>query len=173
MKTLAYFRSGILCLFIFLLQCGSFQAANRISQRDSVVCLEISGKVTLQNNPYDKKIKIELIYFNKVIDSMIVKPGKKFEFSLGRNAYYTLRISKPGYITRTVTIRTHLKKFRKDEDPYKFHFDTELLPQITEEILDPEVIEFPVAIIEFDEKLKAFFINEKYTSNIKKESLSK
>lgn len=143
-------------------------------KNDSSICLEISGKVKLATKPESgKKIKIELIYYNSVIDSSIVKIGKTFRFYLKKDAVYTLRISKPGYITRVVTIYTNVKKFEPNEDYYKFYFDTELLPDLATEILDAEVLEFPIAIISYSEKLKGFSINDKYTKNIKKESFQK
>lgn len=173
MKTTAYLKNVFIFFFILLLNCVVLFAQDKYPDHDSLVCLEVSGKIRLQNNPYNNKIKVELIHYNTVIDSITVKQDKKFKFYFEKGAYYTLRISKPGYITKLITVCTILKKFNHKDDYYRFQFDTELLPVIATEILDQEVLEFPIAIISFDEKLKAFFINENYTSNIKKESFFK
>jgi hypothetical protein len=164
-------------LFFFVLIFFSHKNYSAIifeANSDTSICLEISGKVKLATKPTSsKKIKVELIYYNSVIDSSIVKIGKTFKFYLKKDAVYTLRISKPGYITRVVTIYTNVKKFEPNEEFYKFFFDTELLPDLATEILDAEVLEFPIAIISYSEKLKGFSINDKYTKNIKKESFQK
>ena len=141
---------------------------------DSTICLELSGKVTALNNDDENHVvKIELIYYNKVVDSLFVKSGKKFKMYLTKNAYYTLKISKVGYIEKIITVCTELKKFDPNEDFYKFYFDTELIPAIANEILNQDALEFPIAIIAFDEKLGGFFINEHYTTNIKRQSFNK
>lgn len=174
MKTTAYFKISFIFFFILLLNCSYYSFAQDKKQaNDSLICLEISGKVKLKNNAFDNKIKIELIHYNTVIESITVKQDKKFKFYLAKNAYYTVRISKEGYIPKLITVCTILKKFSPEDSYYRFQFDTELLPSLATEILDAEVLEFPIAIISFDEKLKAFFINESYTSNIKKESFYK
>lgn len=173
MKTVVYIKIALFSFFLLIFESNYLVASNNIFSGDSLICLEITGKIKLQNNKGDKKVKIELIRFNTVIDSVLIKHDKKFRFYFAKNTYYTLRISKPGYITKIITVCTILKKFEPNESYYKFYFDTELLPALATEILDPEVLEFPIAIIAFDEKLKAFYINEKYTSNIKKESFYK
>lgn len=173
MKASVVFRSFLLSVLIFFSQ-KNYAITIFELKRDTVICLEITGKVELfSESETDKKVKIELIYFNSVIDSLILKTGNTFKFYLKKDACYTLRMSKPGYITRIVTIYTNVKKFDPDEEYYRYYFDTELLPELATEILDKEVLEFPIAIVSYSDKLKGFQINDKYTKNIKKESFQK
>lgn len=135
--------------------------------RDSTICLDISGKVALADDD-NNALKIELIYYNTVVDSMFTKPNKKFNFQLKKNSYYTIRISKVGYAPRIISICTNIKTFDPETEFYKFHFDTELMPLKKASKLNREALEFPIAIVKMDENLGGFYINEDYTSNIKR-----
>lgn len=173
MKSTVVLRNVLFLMLIFVSQ-KNYSTTIFEFKDDTVICLEISGKVELFSESNDDKyVKIELIYYNSVIDSLIIKAGKNFKFYLKKDACYTLRMSKSGYITRIVTIYTKVKKFDPEEEYYKYYFDTELLPELAKEILDKDVLEFPIAIVSYSDKLKGFQINDKYTRNIKKESFQK
>jgi len=133
---------------------------------DSNICLELSGKVNHLSHKADDSYKAELIYYNTVVDSVIVKDNKPFKFNFKKNAYYAIRISKKGYVTRLISVHTHLTK---DKDGfYRMHFDTELIEEADSNGLDAETLDFPIAIISFDKKLGWFYYNEEYTGNIKR-----
>src|SRR5579859_1924591 len=67
-------------------------------KKDSSSCLEINGRVIMDTKQIKGTYKAELIYFDKVMDSAIVKGDKSFTFELKRNMPYFIRISKAGYV---------------------------------------------------------------------------
>ncbi len=139
----------------------------------AIACLEISGKVSYKDKEADNTCKVELICYNSVVDSAIIKHNKTFKFLLGRGAYYTIRISKKGYVTRWVSICTNMNVPADDDGFYRYHFDTDLIPDMEAKELDADALEFPIAIISFDTQAGWFYYNEAYTSNIKREIYKK
>lgn len=158
----------ILALILFLCVNLTKAGTKPKSNRDSTICLDISGKVTIDNDKNDNELKVELIYYNTVVDTLFAKTNKKFNFLLKKNSYYTIRISKEGYAPKIISICTNVKTFNPEKEFYKFHFDTELMPLKTAAKLNHEALEFPIAIVTMDESIGGFYINEDYTSNIKR-----
>lgn len=127
-----------------------------------VTCLELNGKIPFKKgNPY----KVELIYYNTTIDVVVVENKKGFVFNLNKNAYYTIKISREGYLPKLVSIDTHLPESRYNKGFYKFEFSTDLF----ENNIKSEATEFPITIISYNKTKKEFDYNERYTSNIKAE----
>ena len=136
------------------------------SEPDSLICLEITGNIiNLGNKPSDT-FKVELIYFNTVINNEIVNVGKPFKCELKKNAIYTIRISKAGYIPRLISIYTKLPN--ENNYLYTLDFETELIEEHKSGKLNAEALDFPIAIIYYDDKANWFYFNEEYTSNIKR-----
>src|SRR5689334_6232740 len=78
---------------------------------DSPVCLEIAGVVTNADGGIDKSCTVELLCSNEVIETVSLKSGKKdFKFALHKNKYYTIRISKNGFLSRLVGIDTNVSE---------------------------------------------------------------
>jgi hypothetical protein len=135
---------------------------------DSLSCLLIEGKILNSEEGMDGECKIELIRYNEVTDSIILKEGKsKFKFVLEKNAYYAIRISKKGYISKLVSINTEI--VTESQDIHRFLFETNLIEEAALKILNRDVIDFPVAIIHFDYENDCFAYNKQYTASIKKE----
>lgn len=136
------------------------------NESDSLICLEITGKIfNIGNKPSDS-YKVEFIYYNTIINTDTINVSKSFMYSLKKNAIYTIRISKEGYITRLISIYTQLPI--GNNDIYKLDFETELIAEHKSQKLNTEALEFPITIIYYDEKANWFYINEEYTSNIKR-----
>lgn len=127
------------------------------------ICLELKGKI-----PHKKDVpyKVELIYYNTVIDSLMVNDRKGFTFELTKNAYYTIKISREGYLPKLVSIDTHLPESRYNKGHYEFEFTTDLFKEGT---TYSDAFEFPITIVYYNNKNREFYYNEKYTSNIKAE----
>ncbi len=138
--------------------------------KDSLTCLTISGGIELPENTEDdqsnKNYKVELIYFNTLIDSMFKKDNRSFSFDLKKNSIYTIRISKPGYLAKLISINTFMEE--ENQNWYRFHFETNLLHESRRHDLDSESLEFPIALVEFNANTDIFYFNETYTTNIKK-----
>src|ERR1700741_800572 len=164
-------RTGLVVVFFALMSMAaySFNGDGKERSRDTAVCLVISGNVFLPDDETNKATRIELVYFNEIVDSVVVDGNKKFRFDLKKDAYYAIRICKDGYVPRIISINTNLKVDPDDFYVYKFHFDTELIKQNESVKLNAEALEFPIAIVNFDEELDGFYYNEEYTLNIKRE----
>ncbi len=129
--------------------------------------LELSGQVCKTEKFTQKNIRVYLIEENHVIDSLVTETGKTFKFSLQKDKWYSVRVLQPGHVTRLVSISTHIPKDIKANPLYKFHFD---LFQVMQEENDKDlndVLDFPVALIKYDEIKGYFDYNAFYTSQIK------
>jgi hypothetical protein len=150
--------------FFFLITC--FKAIGRPgSTADTNLCLEIDGKIL---NTSEGKCIVELICGNNVVETAVLKDGKKkFKFVLKTNRIYSIRLSKEGFITRLISIDT--KIVNHEDDIYKFSFETKLIERSGAEKLNKDFLDFPIALIYFDPKKECFDYNREYTSRIKKE----
>jgi hypothetical protein len=135
-------------------------------KQDSTICLEIKGKVTNIKSKSDDSYKIELIYYNTVVKNDTLSATKSFMYSLKKNAIYSIRISKKGYLTKLISIYTKIPK--ENQELYRLDFDTELIEEHKSKKLNSDAIDFPITIIYFDEEENLFYFNEEYTNNIKK-----
>jgi hypothetical protein len=166
-------RSSILLMYVsVIVLCAQAVSAQQPAQ-DSAACLELTGKVAFGHRHTDKNYTIDFFHDNTLVSSVTSGNNKKgFRFLLDRNAYYAVRISKPGYVTRWVSIYTSLED-QDAENFYKVHFHTKLIRDEDAKNLDKDALEFPIAIIAFDPALGWFYHNEAYTASIKKEIYTK
>lgn len=151
-------------LFTILL----FGNSNCYSQNDtdSLICLEIKGKVINVGSKSGDTYKAELIYYNTVIVKEDISVSKSFKYNLKKDAIYTVRISKPGFITKLISIYTKLPK--EHDELYRLDFETELIGGHKAKKLNADALDFPITIIYYDDKANWFYFNEEYTSNIKR-----
>jgi hypothetical protein len=133
---------------------------------DSSACLEIRGRLQKLKDSESDFYMVELVYNGKVVDSMKVKDKREFKFKLNRNSVYGLRIVKKGYVPRYVSINTSLPAYANRF--FRFEFDTELIPHEESKSLNKDALDFPIAIICFNNDLKCFYYDEEYTSSIKR-----
>jgi hypothetical protein len=133
---------------------------------DSLICLEIKGKVSNVGSKSGDSYKTELIYYNQVISKDDVSVNKSFKYNLKKDAIYTIRISKSGYITKLISIYTKLPE--KHDELYRLDFETELLEERRAKNLNSDALDFPITIIYFNDDANWFYFNEEYTSNIKR-----
>lgn len=166
MKTLI--TSNKLFLILFVLATNFLSANGHKLKYDSLSCLLIEGKVLNSDENEDDCI-IELIdETNTVTDSLILKDGKsKFGFVLKKNSYYSIRISKKGFISKLIAINTEI--LTETEGIHRFNFQTKLLNEVLIKRLNEDVLDFPVAIVHFDYDNNCFDYNKEYTSHIKRE----
>lgn len=146
-----------------------FDNTNCYSQNnnsDSLICLEIKGKITNLGSKSDDTYKVELIYYNTVAIAEKLNVNKSFKYELKKDAIYSIRISKPGYITKLISIYTRIPE--KHDELYRLDFETELIEERKSKKLNSEALDFPITIIYYDEKANWFYFNEEYTSNIKR-----
>jgi hypothetical protein len=134
---------------------------------DPGICMEITGRVLNLSSKNGNSYKVELLYNNVVLNSATVQNNRMFKFSIPGNSFYAIRISKKGYVTRLISVYTWL--FQDDNGLYRFEFDTELIEEKCGAGLNADALDFPIAIISYERDLRAFYYNEEYTANIKKD----
>lgn len=130
--------------------------------------LKISGEVILQGNKTNEFYKVELIKNDIVVDSLEINDKKDFNFLLTSNDYYSIRISKKGFISKVISIDTKISEQSASKNEYQFYFEAKLIGEDKLQKLNKEVLDLPIALISFDEKKDIFTYNKKYTANIKR-----
>ena len=163
---------------LILLACATlFLSLNVLAQsrdtiahifHDSLLCLEINGKITNINNADNNRYKAVLIHYNTPVDSSVVKGNKSFRFRLVKDAYYAIKIYKEGYAPKLISINTHIPKENIDDEAFRLDIKTELIPEKEFNSLNEEAKDFPIAIVMYIKSKNGFSHNEKYTYNIKK-----
>ena len=151
---------------IFSMLVFSIKIYGQTKLKDSLICLEIKGKITNIGNKSDDTYRTELIYYNNVISKEFVNVNKSFKYCLKKDAIYTIRISKQGYITKLISIYTKIPE--KHDELYRLDFETELIEERKSKKLNADALEFPITIIYYDDTANWFYFNEEYTSNIKR-----
>ncbi|MDP3557035.1 MAG: hypothetical protein Q8T03_06640 [Bacteroidota bacterium] len=137
------------------------------SNNPESICLDISGNIQAKSVDGNDSYTAELLLDNKIIQQITIKDRRSFKFSLLKNHWYTIRISKSGYYQRLISICTDLPKNKNGL--YKFHFDTELIPLTGAQAIDQDALDFPIAIINYDKDAEWFYYNEEYTANMKRQ----
>jgi hypothetical protein len=122
---------------------------------DTTLCLEISGRLMNVKAVEDKQYMVELVYNGVVLDSLKLKDSREFSFNLKKNTVYGIRITKKGYVSRIISIDTSVPDFAKAF--FRFQFDTELIEQGNSKNLDQDALDFPIALISFNEQMRCFY----------------
>lgn len=126
--------------------------------------LPVECLVTANGGPTDL---ITVTVFKDNEQVFVLTPEKKkssFLLDLDMDCYYTVRASKEGYRDKTVYIDTHLPE---NEMKYKSaSFGVNLDGSDKFAYGDQFYLDFPSAIIQWDEKKKTFAHNDDYLANI-------
>lgn len=165
MKTFDLKNLLLLCVLLVFYTNSGFAQVYPIKESITKpnICLELKGKIPhKKDSPY----KVELICYNTIIDSLTVNDRKGFIFELRKNAYYTIKIYREGYLPKLVSVDTHLPESRYNKGRYEFEFTTDLFKKRK---TYSDALEFPITIVYYNKKKREFYYNEKYTSNIKAE----
>jgi len=140
---------------------------------DPTLCLEIDGKIEFEEDEHREECKITLLCNDEIQDCVLLKKGRKrFKLVLKKNQFYSIKISKRGYIDKTICVDTQIPFESEDEDLtglYRFKFLAKLLKESEIDNLNKSVIDLPVALISFNGKKECFYYDKEYTSTIKKE----
>lgn len=136
---------------------------------DSTVCLQIIGITIEKNIPIDGVV-VKLYKENEELHweeiTSVVYHEHSFSFNLIRNTYYTVEVSKKGYVTRSIGISTALPDNVIIGDvKFTFEFELELFKE--KQNVDDYYLDFPVALIKYNETNQVFEYDTKYTKHIK------
>lgn len=136
-----------------------------IIKKDSSICLKLNGIVLKSPHKAERgSYKVELLNDNKVIDSCKVTVNKEFKFSLYKNNWYTVRITKEDHVPLLISFDTKMDS--ENALIYEFLFETEVLDTKTVNASN-EIMDFPIGLVRFDKANNRFYPVEDYTASIK------
>lgn len=145
------------------------QEDSKTGPRKDNICLEISGIAISEYDLPLEGTRVVLYQQNEkkaMIEITNVKNENRFfSFNLERNQDYTIEVSKPGYVSRKISISTHLPAEVKLSPVFYFEFEIDLFKEKIG--MDDYYLDFPVALVSYDKKRDVFDIQHKYTENIK------
>lgn len=155
---------------LFLLQTIYLFGQNKSHAKDdTTICLQIIGLAIEKTIPIDGVI-VKLYKENEELHweeiTSVVYHEHSFSFNLSKNNYYTVEVSKPGYVTRSIGISTSLPdNVIIGGVKFTFEFDVELFKEKMNS--DDYYLDFPVALIKYNEVSGVFEYDSKYTKHIK------
>lgn len=158
-------RNVLRVLFFLLIVVQQALAA----QNDSISCVEIEGKVLADENASKLHYWARLYLNNRIIDSVSNKLNKNFEFNLLAGKYYTVLISLPGYVERSICFDTRNALYVRFDKPMTFFFKTQLHALSSKEGKNQDSYDYPIGIVYYDRQLHAFSYDKKYTNQMKRE----
>lgn len=165
MKTYSLKFSSLIMVLFFAFNVSG--AINRL-KFDSLSCLQVEGKILNAELGSAEECLVELISNNEILEGIVLKEGKnKFKFVLSKNAFYSIRVSKLGFVTKLISINTEM--LVESEGIHVFSFETSLISEAVGAKLNQDALDFPVTIIQFDYEMDCFVHNVAYTAYIKKE----
>jgi hypothetical protein len=125
--------------------------------------LPVKGNVTFSG---DKAGDFTITVFQDNKELGQVKASKKgaFNLELDIDNFYAVRIEKEGYQAKLVYFDTHMPEQQVAYPPYICNLNLE--PADKYRHSDPFYLDFPSAIVRWNEELKGFYHNEGYLSDI-------
>lgn len=123
----------------------------------------VNGIIVKTNKKLDSKCKVELFYENQLIEETIIKMDKPFEYKLKKDVWYTIRVTKEGFLPLLISFNTAAGNEQILDNT--FHFETELIEMAEAKFLNPDLIDFPVGIVALNKETKKFEARDVYTNN--------
>lgn len=169
MKALKSINFSVFVLFmcsIFSLK--TFAQTDSTGSSSDSVCLKIQGLAMSKGQPIDgvnAKLYRENEEMEMVEITSVSHHSHDFFFNLDKNSYYTIEVSKPGYITRMISISTKLPPGVKTEPIFEYQIELEMHKEKAG--VDDYYLDFPIALIDYDPVKDVFVSHGKYTAYIK------
>jgi hypothetical protein len=172
MKTLNY-KTAIMTSIILLVSATIYGTTpikkDSVKSIETNECLQVIGMaIDEKNEPLDD-VSVKLFQENEEMEWIEVTcvgyHDHNFVFNLKANEYYTIEISKSGYVTRSVAISTVLPENVEAKPMFKYGFDVVLFKE--KKGVDDFYFDFPVALISYDAKHQIFENHDSYTKHIK------
>lgn len=162
-------NSSLLCIFFVVISgLATVKAGNgKAGIADSAVCVNVKGKLVFDRENPKAEFTVDLYSKGRVIETLTTREGEAFVFQLGRNDNYTIRISHPDYASKLVVVNTEFPD--EIHDVLDFSFKTDLITKQAARGMNGDALDFPIALVHFDEKTEMFTFNEEYTRQLKRE----
>lgn len=159
-------RTRIVLLFMLLFSQAIAGDSNRKRPGSSPDCLRVCAKAMI-GNEVQTGVSIKLYCHNTEIARIDSTEFEKVYFTLKRDEYYTIEISKAGYVPRLIGISTAVPRSVPLKPVFRFEFEVEMLKEMS--AADDFYLDFPIALVSFDKKNECFGYSKKYTNQIKRE----
>lgn len=163
MKTML--RNSVLLLLVLIAFVLMSSFITRQQKDADQLLLEIEGKPL-----FDKHAKgtyrVVLIYLNSVVDTLVVPVNQSFDYMLYKDQIYAVRVEKEGYFGRLISINTSMPEASEEQSFYSFEFKIEMYEQELEPFLDPDDVDFPAAVIAYDERSGKFDYSRIYSNDL-------
>lgn len=157
-------------LIITFLVLAGFKSDFKVEVKNSQSCLEVIGIALDEKNKSIDGVEVRLFKKNEEMEWMevtsVAHHDHNFKFVLDQNEYYTIEVSKPGYVSRSVVISTVLPADVAPKPLFSYGFEVKMFKVQT--CMDDYYLDFPVALISYNKKHKVFENNENYTGHIKR-----
>lgn len=127
--------------------------------------LMVTTKLSVKEKPADD-YRIILMYEGKKRDSVIVKNDVKRYVIYERNKVYTVYYKKAGEYDKCLIIDTRVPDKIPEKAIYKLSIKVELDPEYSN--MKEDAVDFPSAIIKYDEKTKNFEYAKEYHKQVHK-----
>lgn len=147
-----------------LLNTATFIAQEKKSAE--IECLEVTGEFDESMKSLEGKYKVSVLRDNKVVETKEIKVNRQFKLILFSNVHYTIKLEKPGYIPRYLSINTEIPNSADLEEIYKFYFATNLINEELQYHFDDDDIDFPIALVAYKKKCDCFAYDKKYTEEL-------
>ncbi len=128
------------------------------SNLSAQVVHKFSGKVYSYGDPCDD-VKVELKQAGEVVYTEVTKGNGKFTLEVQAESEYMLSLSKEGLKSKTIWINTKQTE-KLAQQPPNFKFDVGLKKDKRSKY--DELYEIPVALIKYDRKKQAFYMDDTY-----------
>ena len=157
-------RSTLVLLFICFIGHARAAATSPGDTTNEKHFIDMKGRVIVGKKALAKaSVKVYADTTSNIVQRMETDEGGYLALHLFLQKSYTIKISKPGYVTKIVSLDAHLPEKHASGD-YYFEFSMDLFEEL--EGLDVSMLKYPVAIITFNTFKKNFDYDYNYTSMI-------
>jgi hypothetical protein len=152
-------------VFIFL----CFRVVSYSQTTEEYAPFLLKGIVTSDKKPL-VGVLFELTKAEKIITSFTTTANGKFNIKIeqnpvDKNSYYNLVISKPGYVTKTLSVNTYIPETQYDDNTFVYTLDVSLVATKVSEV----VIKRPYGKIKWDNELNMYTLDQSYYQSIARE----
>lgn len=148
-------RTAIACSAILIALTASSQNAERF--------LPLQVNVTAAGAAC-KEFNVALYQGNQLVAELPPSKHSAFELALDVNDRFSVRISKPGYRDKTIAVDSRMPESAAPADAVTYTVDLEPMDRFAH--ADPFYLDFPCAIVQWDEASARFDHSERYLADI-------
>lgn len=155
MKSSIFLRTIIIALILIVYGCLSALAGNntgRKKSRKNAAALEISASISALGIDATDTFMVKLYNYTNATDSIKIGGGQDFKFSLEKDSYYIIKVTKPGYSKQMIGIYTGIPEGMKSSAPFRLRTQVRMMKG--------EPNEAEMQLVMFDEELSRFTSND-------------